>query len=119
MNTIAQGNMGGNMVLTNSAMAGMGGGGGGMLKQQIGAGPGMMNSGPGVGPGNMGVGPNQAMHIGPGHPQVMQNGPMMRMVGNQHMIRGPNPHLMGGNGPVVGSGPRMQNPNMQMGKFLF
>jgi len=52
----------------------------------------------------------------------MQNGPMMgRMVGQQHMLRGP--HLMGaaggaggpGNGPG-GGGPRMQNPNMQMGE---
>lgn len=124
MNTIAQGNMG-NMVLTNSGMGGMGAG---MIKQQIGSGPGgMMNAGPGVGPvgpGNMGPGgvggPNQGMHMGgPGHPQVMQNGPMMRMVGQQHMIRGPNPHLMSGNGPGgVGGGPRMQNPNMQMGKFF-
>lgn len=127
MNTIAQGNMG-NMVLTNSGMGGMGVGGAGMIKQQIGAGPGgMMNAGPGgvgpVGPGNMGPavgGPQQGMHMGGpgGHPQVMQNGPMMRMVG-QHMLRGQNPHLMGGNGPGgIGGGPRMQNPNMQMGKFI-
>lgn len=125
MNTIAQGNIC-NMVLTNSGMGGMGVGGAGMIKQQLGAGPGgMMNAGPGgvgpVGPGNMGPavgGPNQGMHMGGpgGHPQVMQNGPMMRMVGQQHMIRGPNPHLMGGNGPGIGGGPRMQNPNMQMGK---
>lgn len=118
MNSNAQGNMS-NMVLSNSSMGGMGGG---MIKQQLGSGPGgMMNAGPGVGPGNMGPGtvgrPNQGMHMGgPGHPQVLQNGPMMRMVGQQHMIRGPNPHLMSGNGPG-GGGPRMQNPNLQMGKF--
>ncbi|XP_018792789.1 PREDICTED: histone acetyltransferase p300 isoform X3 [Bactrocera latifrons] len=124
MNTIAQGNIGG-MVITNSNLGGLGGGAGmvNTLKQQIGAGAGgMMNAGPGgVGPvGNMGPvgGANQGMHLGggPGHPQSLQNGPMMgRMVG-QHLLRGPNPHLMAGNGPGVGpgGGPRMQNPNMQM-----
>uniref|UniRef100_A0A1A9W3Z8 histone acetyltransferase n=1 Tax=Glossina brevipalpis TaxID=37001 RepID=A0A1A9W3Z8_9MUSC len=123
MNTIAQSNMG-NMVLTNSGMTGITGGGSCMIKPQIGSGPGsMMNSGPsGVGPGNMGPGvggPNQNMHMaGPTHPQVMQNGPIMRMVNQQHLIRGPNPHIMGGNGPGgVGGGPRMQNPSMAMGQM--
>lgn len=128
MNTIAQGNIGG-MVITNSNLGGLGGGAGmvNTLKQQIGAGAGgIMNAGPGgVGPvGNMGPvgGANQGMHLGggPGHPQSLQNGPMMgRMVG-QHLLRGPNPHLMSGNGPGVGpgGGPRMQNPNMQMGMYF-
>lgn len=128
MNTIAQGNIGG-MVITNSNLGGLGGGAGmvNTLKQQIGAGAGgMMNAGAGgVGPvGNMGPvgGANQGMHLGggPGHPQSLQNGPMMgRMVG-QHLLRGPSPHLMVGNGPGVGpgGGPRMQNPNMQMGMYF-
>lgn len=117
MNTIAQGNLG-NMVLTNSG--GMGSLGAGMvntLKQPGGAS--MMNTVAGaVGVGSVaGAAPNQGMH--------MQNGPMMgRMVGQQHMMRGP--HLMGAgaggsNGPggVVGAGggPRMQNPNMQLGMY--
>lgn len=123
MNTIAQGNMS-NMILTNSSMAGLGNSGNCMIKQQINAGPGMMNAGPGnvghIGPTGMGSGvggPNQNIHMGgPGHPQVMQNGPMMRMVGQQHMLRGPGPHLMGSNGPAgVSGGPRMQNPNITMG----
>lgn len=124
MNTIAQSNMG-NMVLTNSGMAGITGSGSCMIKPPISSGPGnMMTSGPGgVGPGNMGPGvggPNQNMHMGgPNHPQVMQNGPMMRMVNQTHLIRGPNPHIMGGSGPGgVGGGPRMQNPTMAMGKWL-
>uniref|UniRef100_A0A1B0A308 histone acetyltransferase n=1 Tax=Glossina pallidipes TaxID=7398 RepID=A0A1B0A308_GLOPL len=123
MNTIAQSNMG-NMVLTNSGMAGITGSGSCMIKPPISSGPGnMMTSGPGgVGPGNMGPGvggPNQNMHMGgPNHPQVMQNGPMMRMVNQTHLIRGPNPHIMGGSGPGgVGGGPRMQNPTMAMGQM--
>lgn len=120
MNTVAHCNMG-NMVLSNSGMPTMGSGGNCMIKQQIGGGPGNMLNAGSVGPGgnlgpNVGGGPNQGMHMGgPGaHPgQVMQNGPMMRMVGQQHMIRGPNPHLIG-NGP---GGPRMQNPNMTIGNY--
>lgn len=127
MNTIAQGNLG-NMVLTNSVGGGMGGmvnqlkqqqpggggGAGGMINAvSVPGGPGGPGSGPGAGGGGA-VTPNQGMH--------MQNGPMMgRMVGQQHMLRGP--HLMGaaggaggpGNGPG-GGGPRMQTPNMQMGE---
>lgn len=120
MNTVAHGNMG-NMVLTNSGMAAMGASGNCLIKQQIGGGPGSMLNAGSVGPGNLGPnvgGGNQNMHMGGpgGHPgQVMQNGPMMRMVGQQHMIRGPNPHLIG-NGPGgVGGGPRMQNPNISIG----
>lgn len=118
MNSIAQGNLG-NMVLTNSGGMGTIGGAGlvNTLKQPGGAS--MMSTVPGsVGVSSVtGAAPSQGMH--------MQNGPMMgRMVGGQqHLLRGP--HLMGGgagggNGPggVVGAGggPRMQNPNMQLGK---
>lgn len=117
MNSIAQGNLG-NMVLTNSGGMGTIGGAGlvNTLKQPGGAS--MMSTVPGsMGVSSVtGAAPSQGMH--------MQNGPMMgRMVGQQHLLRGP--HLMGGgagggNGPggVVGAGggPRMQNPNMQLGK---
>lgn len=117
MNTIAQGNLG-NMVLTNSSGSMGSLTGAGMvnsLKQQPGSAS-MMNTVSGtVGVGSVtGSVPNQGMH--------MQNGPMMgRMVGQQHILRGP--HLIGaggggGNGPgsvVGGGGPRMQNPNLQLG----
>lgn len=117
MNSIAQGNLG-NMVLTNSGGMGTIGGTGlvNTLKQPVAAS--LMNAVPGsVGVSSVsGAAPSQGMH--------MQNGPMMgRMVGQQHLLRGP--HLMGagasgGSGPGgvvgVGGGPRMQNPNMQLGK---
>lgn len=115
MNSIAQGNVG-NMIITNSNMGNMGGAmtSGGMvantLKQQI-------NTGSLLGPGIPAGQSNQGMHHG-GHQAGLQNGPIMgtvgvavpRMVGQQHMVRAPNPHLMG-------SGPRMQNPNLPLGKY--
>ncbi|XP_030564506.1 CREB-binding protein isoform X1 [Drosophila novamexicana] len=118
MNSIAQGNLG-NMVLTNSGGMGTIGGTGlvNTLKQPVAAS--LMNAVPGsVGVSSVsGAAPSQGMH--------MQNGPMMgRMVGQQHLLRGP--HLMGagasgGSGPGgvvgVGGGPRMQNPNMQLGQI--
>lgn len=105
MNSIAQGNVG-NMILTNSNM-GMGGAmsSGGLvsntLKQQIGTSPllGAVQSNQG----------NQGLHHG-SHQVGLQNGPIMgvavgQIVRQQHIVRGPNPHLMG-------SGPRMQSPNI-------
>lgn len=108
------------MIMTNSSIGGLGGGamtGGGLVvnnltKQSLSSGP--LMSGP------VNQQQQQNMHH-PGHPAGgMQNGPIMNVAGrvaamqqNQHNMvpRGPGPHLMGG--------PRMQAPNMQIGKFCF
>lgn len=113
MNSIAQGNVG-NMIITNSNMGNMAGAmASGLvsnnLKQQIGAGPIM---GPGVQTGQS----NPALHHG-GHQPGMQNGPIMnavgvavgRMVTQPHLVRGPH---------IMGSGPRMQTPNIPLGKIF-
>lgn len=112
INSVAQGNAGG-MIMTNSNLGGLGGGGmtgGGLVinnMKQTALPPNQLMGGM----VNQGQGPN--MHH-PGHPGGMLNGPMMnpnRVAQPTHMgPRVPGPHIM--------NAPRMQPPKMQIGTYI-